>query len=54
MKPTCDALLAPNGGNKFPGFSDDPLDAFRDLAYDLEDVLYEIFYQAQGKNSRVA
>jgi hypothetical protein len=30
------ALVGPNGGNKYPGFSDDPIDAFRDLAYDLE------------------
>jgi hypothetical protein len=29
------ALLGPSGGNKYPGFSEDPLDAFRDLAYDL-------------------
>jgi len=30
------AALGPNGGNKYPGFSNDPLTAFRDLAYDLE------------------
>src|ERR1700688_2219268 len=30
------ALVGPNGGNKYPGFSNDPIDAFRDLAYDLE------------------
>jgi hypothetical protein len=30
------ALLGTNGGNKYPGFSEDPLDAFRGLAYDLE------------------
>lgn len=30
------ALLGPDGGNHYPGFSDDPLDAFRDLLYDLE------------------
>ena len=30
------ALLEPNGGNKYPGFSDDRLDGFRNLAYDLE------------------
>ncbi len=30
------ALLGTNGGNKYPGFSEDPLDAFRELAYDLE------------------
>jgi len=29
------ALGAP-GGNRYPDFSDDPLDAFRDLAYDLQ------------------
>ncbi len=29
------ALLGKNGANKYPGFSDDPLDAFRDLKYDL-------------------
>jgi hypothetical protein len=28
-------LLGPNGGNKYPGFSGEPLDAFRDLAHDL-------------------
>ena len=27
--------LGPSGGNKYPGFSGDPLDAFRDLAHDL-------------------
>jgi hypothetical protein len=30
------ALLGLNGGNKYPGFSNDPLDAFRGLSYDLE------------------
>jgi hypothetical protein len=30
------ALLGTNGGNRYPGFSEDPLDAFRGLAYDLE------------------
>jgi hypothetical protein len=29
------ALLGRDGGNKYPGFSDDPLDGFRDLRYDL-------------------
>ena len=29
-------LLGANGGNKYPGFSEDPIDAFRGLAYDLE------------------
>jgi hypothetical protein len=30
------SLLGSRGGNKYPGFSDDPLDGFRDLAFDLE------------------
>ena len=30
------ALLGRSGGNKYPGFSDDPLDGFRHLKYDLE------------------
>lgn len=30
------ALLGSVGGNRYPGFSDDPLAAFRDLAYDLQ------------------
>jgi len=30
------ALLGPQGGNKYPNFSDDPLEAFRDLSWDLE------------------
>lgn len=30
------AVTGTNGKNKYPGFSDDPLDAFRDLAFDLE------------------
>jgi len=30
------AALGVNGGNKYPGFSDDPLDGFRCLAHDLE------------------
>jgi hypothetical protein len=29
------ALLGPEGGNRFPGFSSEPMDAFRDLQYDL-------------------
>lgn len=29
-------LLGPGGRNKYPGFSDEPLDGFRGLAYDLE------------------
>ncbi len=29
-------LLNSKGGNKYPGFSEDPLDGFRHLAYDLE------------------
>jgi len=30
------ALLGPEGGNRFPGFSVEPMDAFRDLQYDLQ------------------
>jgi hypothetical protein len=30
------SLLGPSGGNKYPGFSEDPLDGFRALAFDLE------------------
>ena len=30
------SLLGTQGGNKYPGFSEDPLDGFRDLAFDLE------------------
>jgi len=30
------ALLGTKGGNKYPGFSEDPLDAFKGLAADLE------------------
>jgi len=30
------ALLGANGGNRYPGFSGDPLDPFRRLAFDLE------------------
>jgi hypothetical protein len=30
------ALLGSAGGNSYPGFSDDPLTAFRNLAYDLQ------------------
>ncbi len=29
-------LLGEAGGNRYPGFSDEPLDGFRNLAYDLE------------------
>ncbi len=29
------SILGARGGNKYPGFSDDPLEAFRDLAFDL-------------------
>jgi hypothetical protein len=30
------ALLGKTGGNRYPGFSDDPMAGFRDLAYDLQ------------------
>jgi len=30
------AQLGPSAGNRYPGFSDDPLDAFRGLLHDLE------------------
>src|SRR4029077_9672981 len=30
------SLLGRDGGNRFPGFSDDPIDGFRDLRHDLE------------------
>jgi hypothetical protein len=30
------AILMDKGGSRYPGFSDDPLAAFRDLAYDLQ------------------
>ena len=30
------ALLGANGGNRYPGFSEEPLDGFKGLAYDLE------------------
>ena len=29
------ALLGKNGGNQYPGFSDDPLEGFRHLSHDL-------------------
>jgi hypothetical protein len=32
------SLLGTNGGNKYPGFSEDPLDAFKRLADDLENL----------------
>lgn len=31
------AVIGTNGKNQYPGFSDDPLDAFRGLVSDLED-----------------
>jgi hypothetical protein len=30
------AVLGNAGGNRYPGFSDDPISGFRNLAYDLE------------------
>jgi hypothetical protein len=30
------ALLGAQGGNRYPGFYDDPMEAFRELAFDLE------------------
>lgn len=30
------ALLGTGGRNRYPGFSDDPIQAFHDLSYDLE------------------
>src|SRR6266851_3186058 len=30
------AVLGDAGGNRYPGFSEDPLSAFKNLAYDLE------------------
>ncbi|HKN77334.1 MAG TPA: hypothetical protein VJW94_19310 [Candidatus Acidoferrum sp.] len=32
------ALLGDKRDNRYPGFSDDPLAAFRDLAYDLQNL----------------
>jgi len=46
------AVLGEKGGNRYPGFSDEPLDAFDSLAYDLEHFAsaflngnYEEFHQ---------
>jgi hypothetical protein len=30
------AILGNGGGNRYPGFSDDPISGFKNLAYDLE------------------
>jgi len=30
------SLLGTSGGNKYPGFSNDPIDEFRNLSFDLE------------------
>jgi len=43
------ALLGKNGGNHYPGFSDDPLDGFRDLSYDLSHFC-EDFLSGSGED----
>jgi len=43
------AQLGPKGGNKYPGFSDNPIDAFRDLAYDLESFCKD-FLSGSGRD----
>ena len=35
------ALLGKSGQNKYPGFSDDPLDGFRCLKYDLKHFCHD-------------
>jgi hypothetical protein len=45
------ALLGKDGGNKYPGFSKNPLDAFEDLRYDLENFC-SIFLSGDKKRFR--
>jgi hypothetical protein len=42
------ALLGKNGGNQYPGFSEDPSDGFRDLNYDLSHVCGDFLSGAGG------
>jgi hypothetical protein len=42
------ALLGRTGENKYPGFSDNPLDAFRGLSFDLEHY-YSDFLSGSGE-----
>ncbi len=45
--------VAPVGGAKYPGFSEDPLDAFRDLAHDLSAYAYD-FLSGRGEEFNAA
>jgi len=38
------ALLGKGGGNRYPGFSDDPLEGFRGLKFDLEHFCSDFLY----------
>ena len=42
------ALLGDHGGNRYPDFSNDPLQQFRDLRYDLENYCHD-FLGGSGK-----
>ena len=41
-------MLGSNGKNKYPGFSDDPIDAFRDLDFDLQNFCSD-FLRGSGE-----
>jgi hypothetical protein len=48
------AVLGKAGGNRYPGFSDDLLSAFKDLAYDLENFASAFLKGASKEFARCA
>ena len=46
------ALLGKEGGHKYPGFSEDPIDGFRGLRYDLEHYGSDFLYGSGEEFSR--
>jgi len=48
------AKLGRNGGNQYPGFSDEPLDGFRHLAHDLEQYASEFLSGSDAEFAAMA
>ena len=48
------AVFGQGGGNQYPGFSNDPLDSFRHLAYDLNNFCDAFFSVSEEEFERLA
>jgi len=48
------AVLGTKGGNQYPGFSSDPIDAFRHLAHDLGRFCQAFLSGADGEFEVIA